>query len=123
MKIESLPIIAPQLRSVEHINLIKKLESIYNSQSTHHSQTILALHLAKNVRKNNHASLPKDLRAQPHDSQWHQNPKLACANPNCINCNSEKVIEEHKGVFDDACKKANGTVDAVAAELEVAEAT
>ena len=31
------------------------------------------------------------------------------------------MIEEHKGVFDDACKKADGTIDAVAAELEVAE--
>jgi len=32
------------------------------------------------------------------------------------------VIEEHKGVFDDACEKADGTIDTVAAELEVAEA-
>jgi hypothetical protein len=33
------------------------------------------------------------------------------------------VIEEHKGVFDDACEKADRTVDTVAAELEVTETT
>jgi len=31
------------------------------------------------------------------------------------------VIEEHKGIFDNACEKADGTIDAVAAELKVAE--
>jgi len=41
--------------------------------------------------------------------------------PNCIKCNRKKVVEEYKGVFDDACKKADGTVDAAATELEVAE--
>jgi hypothetical protein len=32
------------------------------------------------------------------------------------------VIEEHKGIFDDACEKADWTVDTITTELEVAEA-
>jgi len=44
------------------------------------------------------------------------------AQPDGVEGDGEEVVEEHKGLSDDARQQANGAVDASAAELEVAEA-
>ena len=80
-------------------------------------------HLRNNIRPDN----PDGFRqhgAAAHD----RDPRLLHsgrgdhAQPDGVEGDGEEVVEEHEGLLDDARQQADGTVDASAAELEVAEA-
>lgn len=84
----------------------------------------LILQLTHNVRSNHTYRCPDDTQTSKDQGKgrkyWVYHRRL---DPNGVKCDCEKVVEKHKGIADYARKKANRAIDAIAADLEVAEAS
>lgn len=81
--------------------------------------------LTPNIREYYYARLPEDTQTGQHNQRHRERislPRKRYPYPDRIERDGEEVREEHEGLADDACQQADRAIDAVAAELEVAEA-
>ena len=83
---------------------------------------LLTPELGKYIRKDDDASRSKDRKPFQHSERLGNPTCSLYVQPDREQSHGEKVVEQHEWVPNNACEEADGPVNAVSTDLEIAEA-